>query len=86
MLTRKKDASQFPTQVVGVVDQLLVVGTDIHDDGKNSPRVKATGRDVQIQLADGDAQSAEAQVTETEDSGGKKEKRNGHKSIVKLEN
>lgn len=57
------------SEVVGVVDQLLVVCAHVHDDGEDAARVKAACGDVEVKLADGDSKAAHPKIAEAKDPG-----------------
>lgn len=56
------------SDVTWIVEELFVVGADVNDAGKNSARMEAAGRDVEVELADGNAKAADAEITETQNS------------------
>jgi hypothetical protein len=63
--------------IVWVVEEFLVVGADVDDARKNSAGVETSGRNVEVELADGDAEAADTEVTEA---------KNSTKKASKLEN
>ena len=62
------DASVTPPEVLRVLQQFDVVGTDVQHDRQGSGRVDATDQDVQRQLPDRDAHPADALIAEAEDA------------------
>ena len=55
-----------PTQVKRVVQQRLVVGTNIKNDGQRGGRMNARADGVEGEFTDGDAHPTNAQITEAE--------------------
>ncbi len=60
--------------IVWVVEEFLVVGADIDDARKNSAGVETSGRNVEVELADGDAEAADTEITEAKNSAKKASK------------
>jgi hypothetical protein len=56
------------SDVTWIVEELFVVGADVNDAGKNSARMEAAGRDVEVELADGNPEATDAEITETQNS------------------
>ena len=55
-------------KVKRVVDQVLVVGSEIESDGEGLERVDTGASSVQRQFADGNAHTVDSEVTKTEDT------------------
>lgn len=52
------------TEIIGIVEELLIVGANIQNHGQNSTRMKASGSHIQIQFSDGNAQSTQTQIAQ----------------------
>ena len=63
-----RDLRAAGSKVEGVVDKLLVVGSEIESDGKGLERVDTGASSVQRQLADGNAHTVDSEVTKTENT------------------
>ena len=67
-MKRTFQSGHLESDVAGVVEEFFVVGADVDDARKNSARVETSCSDVEVEFADGNAEAADTEVTETQNS------------------
>ena len=68
VVLRALDARLRDAEVERVVEQLLAVGADVEHHGEGARGVDAGGRGVDVELADGDLDAADAPVADAQDA------------------
>lgn len=61
-------AGMSHADIVGIIDQSLVVGAHVQGDGQDSVGGDTTGSTVQGQLTDGDAHALGSEITQAQDT------------------
>ena len=58
----------FDSQIIRIIDQLLICSSDIETDRQNPPRVKPSSSHIQIQFSNRNLKSSDSQVAQAEHS------------------
>ena len=57
----------FDSQIIRIIDQLLICSSDIETNRQYSPRMKPSPSHIKIQFSNGNLKSSDSEIAETED-------------------